>query len=70
MSHDISLHGKMLGKANFSSCQHLLQGFFTKIKYDSRGIKKRSKQVKIEKIFLFRMVSLFYFFNFQRERYR
>ncbi|RWX48987.1 hypothetical protein VU00_12972 [Candidatus Electrothrix marina] len=34
LPHDISLHGKMLGTANFSSCQHLLQGFFVKIKYD------------------------------------
>jgi hypothetical protein len=36
----------MLGTANFPSCQHLLQGFFTKIKYDSKGIKKRYGQMK------------------------
>jgi len=43
----------MLGTANFFSCQHLLQGFFTKIKYDLRGIKKKSEHVeKIKNLFI------------------
>ncbi|MCI5123656.1 MAG: hypothetical protein D3925_04065 [Candidatus Electrothrix sp. AR5] len=53
----------MLGTANFSSCQHLLQGFFVKIKYDLRGIKKDQSKRKKEKSFLFYtfLLLLFYF---------
>ena len=56
----------MLGAANFPSCQHLLQGFFAKIKYDLREIKKKIKVSEKRKNLFILYSFTFSFLSFQK----